>query len=99
MAKLTVYHKIFGLMMVFLASSFVGLTQYSLRVQSVDKNDSFIRDTLKLKQSFPGREPCANYINGLPELLQSKGYASASVDSVYYDSTIAYCVLYVGEAI
>jgi outer membrane protein assembly factor BamA len=99
MAKLTVYHKISGLMMVFLATSIVSLAQYTLRVQPVDKDSSFIRDTLKLKHNFPGRELCINYVNALPELLQSKGYASASVDSVYYDSTFAYCVLYVGDAI
>ena len=85
--------------MVFLACSFFSVCQYTLRVQPVDKDSTFIRDTLKLKHNFPNRELCSNYINALPGLLQSKGYASASVDSVYYDSTFAYSLLYVGEAI
>jgi outer membrane protein assembly factor BamA len=99
MAKLTVYHKISALMMFFLASSIVVVSQYALKVQPVDKDSTFIHDTLKLKQNFPGRELCASYVSSLPELLRSKGYASASVDSIYYDSTFAYCLLYAGEAI
>jgi outer membrane protein assembly factor BamA len=86
-------------MMVSLACSLFAVSQYALRLQPVDKDSTFIRDTLKLKHNFPNRELCANYVSALPDLLRSKGYASASVDSVSYDSTFAYCLLYVGEAI
>ncbi|MEI9809740.1 MAG: hypothetical protein WDO16_18790 [Bacteroidota bacterium] len=33
----------------------------------------------------------------MPEVLQSKGYVTASLDSIRYDSSFARIVLYIGD--
>jgi outer membrane protein assembly factor BamA len=38
------------------------------------------------------------YIQQLPGLMESRGFAAASIDSIYYDSTTATAHLYVGES-
>jgi outer membrane protein assembly factor BamA len=98
MAKLTVYHKISGLLLCLTLSLF-STAQYSLHIQPVDKDSAFIRQKLKLKTNFQNRSNCISYVKKLPALLQSKGYPSASVDSLYHDSISALCVLYVGEPV
>ena len=98
MAKLTVYHKISALIAVLLCTaSIAGFSQFKLELRSVDRTDAFIRDTLKLQNHFTSRLSCAAYVSKLPALLQSKGYPSASVDSVGYDSASAVCILFTGE--
>jgi outer membrane protein assembly factor BamA len=97
MAKLTVYHKISGLMLVLLTLSIFSEAQYKLQIQPVDRELSFIADTLKLQQSFQSRQNCISYVSKLPALLKTKGFPTASVDSVSYDSLKAYCILYVGD--
>jgi outer membrane protein assembly factor BamA len=99
MAKVTVYHKISGLIIVFIALSTVSSAQYLLKFEPVDRDSIFVKDTLRLKHTFSDRQSCTNYVNELPALLRSKGYPSASVDSVYYDSTTTTCVLYIGDAL
>ena len=98
MAKLSAYHKISGLLGVMLTISLFCDAQYTLRIRPVDRDSLFISDTLKLQAGFQNRQNCISYVNKLPALLQKKGYPSASVDSVFYDSTNAFCILYVGEA-
>ncbi len=71
--------------------------QYQLRIVPVDRDTVFVKDTLKLQTNFRNRTACTEYIVKLPGLLQSRGYASASVDSVRYDSTEAAIHLYTGE--
>src|SRR6185312_4530615 len=44
-----------------------------------------------------GKEFANVYINALPQMLISKGFPAASVDSVKYDSTQASVNLYLGE--
>lgn len=73
--------------------------QYRLHYQSADRNAAFLKDSLKLQETFSTKESCTGYVNKLPSLLSSKGYPAASVDSIAFDSTSAYCVLYVGEPI
>ncbi len=81
------------LMLTFGASSFA---QYQLKIVPVDKDTVFIAQTLGLQQNFASRLACVAYINTLPSTLQQKGYGSASIDSVAYDSTMAIIQLYVG---
>ena len=97
MAKLSAYHKISGLLVVLLSVSFFVKAQYTVHIQPVDRDSLFIRDTLKLQTRFQNIQNCMSYIKKLPLLLQKKGYPSSSVDSVSYDSTSAYCVLYIGD--
>jgi outer membrane protein assembly factor BamA len=99
MAKLNLYHKISGLVTaLLLACSFVP-AQYRLVYESADRSSSFINDSLKLQQNFSNKQSCVAYVNKLPGMLAAKGYPSASVDSVAFDSTTAYCVLYTGESL
>lgn len=97
MAKLTVYHKISGLLLVALIFTISSKSQYKLHIHPVDKDSVFIAESLKLQTNFQSRQGCISYINRLPVFLKSKGYPNSSVDSVSYDSLEAQCELYVGE--
>src|SRR5687768_5536888 len=70
--------------------------QYKLKIEPVDKQAAFISDTLKLQTEFRNRESCSDYIDKLPKLLLSKGFATSSVDSVQMDTLQALIILYVG---
>ncbi|MFT4023914.1 MAG: hypothetical protein QM664_09055, partial [Flavihumibacter sp.] len=70
--------------------------QYPLHITAAD-TDSTVLQPLQLQRVFPSRMACAEYIQQLPALLQSRGLVAASVDSVRIDSTSAYLLLYVGE--
>jgi outer membrane protein assembly factor BamA len=97
MAKLTVYHKISGLLLSVLFITQLSYGQYTLHFQPVDKDSSFISDTLRLQTSFQNRQNCVSYVNKLTSLLQRKGYSSASIDSIAYDTTFAVCTLFIGD--
>ncbi len=97
MAKLTVYHKISGLLLVALILTISSNGQYKLAFRPVDRDSLFLRQTLKLQSNFSLKQYCITYVNKLPALLKTKGYPNASIDSVAFDSLEATCVLYVGE--
>lgn len=97
MAKLTVYHKISALIALLMLSAMIAASQYTLKIESPDRSAVFLQDTLKLQSRFATLSSCMNYVNKLPNLLSIKGYSLASVDSLFYDSSSARCVLYVGE--
>jgi len=71
--------------------------KYELDIRTVDKDSEFLINTIRLQNSFASRAACADFINKLPILLQSKGYVTASLDSVVYDSASAHIVLFLGE--
>jgi len=71
--------------------------QYLLKIVPVDRDSSFITKTLGLQTDFPSRLACVAYVNNLPSSLQEKGYPSASIDSIAYDSSQATIKLFVGE--
>ncbi|MEO7488073.1 MAG: hypothetical protein ABIU77_13270, partial [Ferruginibacter sp.] len=86
-------------MMVMIAGCFFvaqASAQYQLRVHYLDKDTAFQPQALKLQTSFTSQVLCEEYINKLPALLNSKGYASASIDTVQYDSSFAQIELYLG---
>jgi outer membrane protein assembly factor BamA len=70
---------------------------YGLHIHGVDE-DSTLLVKLNLQTTFSSRFACVDYINKLPGYLQSKGYVTASIDSLQYDSTSARIKLFVGEA-
>lgn len=49
-----------------------------------------------LKNSFTGMQAVYDYVNGLPDLLTSRGYAVASVDSVWQIQNNVHIILYLG---
>jgi outer membrane protein assembly factor BamA len=71
--------------------------KYELNIRTIDKDSAFLKNEVGLQNSFISRTACIDYINKLPSFLQSKGYATASIDSLAYDSTSAHVVLFLGE--
>ncbi|HEV7329854.1 MAG TPA: BamA/TamA family outer membrane protein [Flavisolibacter sp.] len=61
-------------------------------------SDSAQLAVLSLPSSFPSRFEANTYLAGLLPLLQSKGFVTASIDSLQVDSTQAFVELYLGEA-
>lgn len=94
MAKLGVY--IF--LALFSCISYGASAQYPLRVLPVDRDSVTLAQQVSLQRSFKNMTECAEYIKKLPSVLHAKGYATASVDSVHYDSTGAAIVLFLGSA-
>jgi len=72
--------------------------RYELDVRTIDKDSSFLINAIGLQNTFTSQAACTDYINKLPSLLQSKGYVTASLDTVVYDSASALVVLFLGEA-
>ena len=75
----------------------IGQNNYPLHIRSIDKDTAFIISGLDLKTTFVTRNECVSYINQLPAYLQAKGYVTASLDSIHYDSAFARIVLYTGD--
>ncbi len=73
-----------------------GQNIYQLHVNGVDKDSVTIIKETGLQTAFANRTDCENYINNLQLLLQTKGYVTASVDSISYESTFASLHLFIG---
>ena len=74
-----------------------GQTIYSLNAKCVDKTPEFLKNEIGLQTEFPSRPACIDYVNKLPSLLQAKGFVTASLDSIFFDTTSANVVLYIGQ--
>src|ERR1700694_4697184 len=72
-----------------------GAQSYALRYRSPE-GDS-VAANAALQRIFASRNEAGLYIYQLPSLLQGRGYLTASVDSVRYDSLSAQVVLFLGE--
>ena len=72
-------------------------TLYQLQIKSVDKDSSFNWQPLKLQTGFANKTLCSNYINGLITLLSSKGYPTASVDSIFEYENFTIIHLFLGK--
>lgn len=70
---------------------------FSLRIIAVDKDSIFIHKVLQPQKQFIGKEDCYAYIEQIVPTLQAKGYISASIDTLYEDTTAATIELYTGE--
>lgn len=70
--------------------------KYELNIKAVDRDSVFI-NTVGLQNSFASRAACVDYVNRLPLVLQSKGYVTASFDSLRYDSVSASLVIFFGQ--
>lgn len=71
--------------------------KYILRLKGVDKDSAELASQLDIPADFASRYACTEYINKLPGLLQAKGYVTASIDSLRYDSSFASMVLFAGQ--
>jgi outer membrane protein assembly factor BamA len=77
---------------------FVAFSQkkYTVQYIAAGKDTSSQIQQFNFKTIFDRRESAETYINKLPQMLVSRGFPTASVDSVLYDSTIAKVKLYIG---
>jgi outer membrane protein assembly factor BamA len=90
MAK--VKHQVLAILLT-LFSCHAAIAQYQVNYTYVDS----VNRTSLLETNFKDHNAAKNYISGLPVLLQSHGYITASVDSVFYDSTSAIVNIYLGN--
>jgi len=70
---------------------------YRLNMRVSDWDTTFLTEVLGIPSQFASRIACNEYINGLPSSLREKGYVTASLDSIRYDSTSASAVIFVGD--
>jgi outer membrane protein assembly factor BamA len=70
---------------------------YPLEINCIDKPAGFATQTLLLKQDFASLYECRDYTTNLLSLLQSKGYITASIDTIRFDSSKAVLVLFAGD--
>ncbi len=70
---------------------------HRLIINYVSKDTSFNPQDLKLQTAFSSQVQCIQYVNKLPALLQSKGYPTASVDSVWFDANTTSVNLFAGK--
>lgn len=71
--------------------------KYVLRLKGVDKDSAELAARIGIPGDFTSRFACTEYINKLPGFLQAKGYVTASIDSLRYDSSFASMVLFAGQ--
>ncbi|RYY50679.1 MAG: hypothetical protein EOO06_03235, partial [Chitinophagaceae bacterium] len=69
---------------------------FSLVIHPAGKDTGFTAGTLALKNSFNNSLEARKYAEALPQLLASKGYPAASVDSSWEDSSSIHVWLYTG---
>jgi outer membrane protein assembly factor BamA len=94
MAKLRLYVVMPFLL---LASFGTAHAQYALHVK-LSSNDSLFRSaSLGIPPDFKDRALCTEYVYKLTDLLRNKGFTSASIDSLQFDSAGATLQLYIGE--
>ncbi len=67
------------------------------KIEYVYKSTNFNDKELLLKTQFATEKLCTDYIQQLPQLLQSKGYISASIDSVIQANQQFMVHLFIGE--
>lgn len=86
------------LLLVLLATLSVSAqNSYRLRMKAADRDSSFLSEELAVPSEFVNRYSCSDYINKLAPALRAKGYVTASLDSVRYDSTFATAVIFIGD--
>ncbi len=89
--------QIFVAAFLFLANLAMGQQRYPLHVRGVDKDSIFLATTLGIPADFASRNECVSFFNQLPASLQARGYVTASLDSLIFDSAAAKAVVYIGD--
>ena len=85
------------LVLILLSRPVMAQNEYGLQVRSVDKDSIFLSSELGIPSHFESRLSCIDFINKLPGQLHAKGFVTASIDSLRFDTSSAYLVLYVGD--
>src|SRR5688500_231638 len=95
MPKLTLYRG--TVFLAYLLLSLVYQTvngQYKLKILPVDSPPP---QEVAVESNFRNKAACDQYITNLPALLQSKGFPTASIDSIEQDSASAVLHVYFGN--
>src|SRR5580765_6438350 len=95
MTKLRLYGCTFLLLL--LLGCLNGFSQYQLKVICIDRDSVFDQKNLGLQSSFKNKDACVEYIYKIPALLHAKGLATASIDTISFDSLQANVHLYIGD--
>jgi outer membrane protein assembly factor BamA len=61
------------------------------------QGDTSIQQKIALQKLFSSQIEASSYVVNLPSLLQSKGFITASIDSMRFDSLSANVIIYLGE--
>ena len=72
-------------------------SNYQLFIYCIDKGNSFNPQELQIQTTFTSQVQCLQYVNRLPAMLASRGYPTASVDSVWYTDSSAGIHLFLGS--
>lgn len=75
----------------------IGQTGYQLNARCVDKSQDLLKSEIGLQTEFSSRNNCIDYVNKLPSLLQTMGFVTSSLDSIFFDTTFANVVIYLGD--
>lgn len=81
----------------FLTTFCIGRAQSYTVLYKSPEGDTSVQQKLLLQKNFTSQIEATLYLVQLPSLLQTKGYITASLDSVRYDSSSAMAVIYSGE--
>jgi outer membrane protein assembly factor BamA len=73
------------------------INKFKLNILLVDKDTTFDLQGLKLQTAFSDQLQGSIYISNIPTLLSSKGYPTASVDSIWYDTLSVSINLFLGK--
>lgn len=85
------------LVIVLFQNSSIGQSIYQLNAKCVDKSQEFLKNEVGLQTEFTSRANCIDYVNKLPSFLQAQGFITSSLDSIFFDSTFANVVIYLGQ--
>lgn len=96
MAKIREYKSLILLMLCCMCVRASAQKECTLNVQLVDSTETSIAD-FSLQTTFASKSGCIGYVQQLPKLLMTKGYISASVDSVWEDSSSVSALLFAGK--
>lgn len=81
----------------FLTSFLFGEAQSYQVFYKLTDEDSSVLQKISLQKDFTSRTDAELYLLQLPSGLQAKGFITASLDSVLYDSTRAIASIFIGE--
>lgn len=85
--------------LVILVYLFKGLSaqKYMVEYHFNNKDTTENKQPVSLQSNFQSKSASVQYIDNLKSYLNSKGYATASIDSIRYDSAFASVYLYIGK--
>ncbi len=85
------------LMTLFFSENVFCQKKYEVQYILSGKDTLYKIQQFDLKAAFETKSAAQNYINKLPEAILNKGFLAASVDSVFYDSSLAKVKVHLGE--